>query len=152
MASLFDRFRRDGRYRFRAGRSLDPHEELHPEMVGPEVSVGASVPNTPEELMAMQQGDRSEAQRPEKPEKPNKITAKVKQVLDLIHELDTTPGEDQQIALTLVRELEDFHDKVVADLQDDQDAKHSQIAAWAVDADRLMHCRIFLDSIDLEVE
>ena len=61
-----------------------------------------------------------------------------------------TAAEELEVALTLVSQLEEFHDKVVADMQDDPEARHGQIAAWSVDADRLMHCRIFLNSIDLE--
>jgi len=150
MASLFDHFRRDGRYRFRRGRSLDPHEGLHPEMADQSVEIGSGVPNTLDELIAMQENNPSSSSHPQKPDRSEKVTAKVKQVLDLIKELDTTAAEDLEIALTLVRQLEDFHDKVVAEMQDDPEAKHGQIAAWSVDADRLMHCRIFLNSIDLE--
>ena len=151
MASLFDRFSRDGRYRFRRGRSLDPHEELHPEMADQSVEISPDVPNTLDELIAMQQDNNPpNADHPQKPDRSKKVTAKVQQVLDLIRELDTTAAEDLEVALTLVSQLEEFHDKVVADMQDDPEARHGQIAAWSVDADRLMHCRIFLNSIDLE--
>ena len=37
----------------------------------------------------------------------------MKEVLDLIEKLDTNAAEDQQIALTLVRKLESFHDEMV---------------------------------------
>ena len=150
MASLFDRFSRDGRYRFRRGRSLDPHEELHPEMADQSVEISPDVPNTLDELIAMQDNNPPNADHPQKPDRSKKVTAKVQQVLDLIRELDTTAAEDLEVALTLVSQLEEFHDKVVADMQDDPEARHGQIAAWSVDADRLMHCRIFLNSIDLE--
>ena len=53
MSSLFDHFR-DGRYRFRLGRSLDPHEGLHPEMRDQEISIGIDVPNTIDELISLQ--------------------------------------------------------------------------------------------------
>lgn len=150
MASLFNPFDRDGRYRFRRGRSLDPHEELHPEMAEQAVESGAGVPNTLDELIAMQENNPPNAGHPQKPDRSDKATAKVKQVLERIDELETSAAEDLEIALTLVRQLEEFHDKVVAEMQDDPEAKHGQIAAWAIDADRLMHCRIFLNSIDLE--
>lgn len=136
-----------GRYRFQGGRPLDPDAGVHPEMVADASapSVGAGIPNSPQELMAMQD---SKPDRPEKPER--ELTPKVKQVLDLVHELDTTAAEDQQIALAIVRHLESFHDDVVKEMQDDADAKHSQIVSWAIDADRLYRARMLLESVDLE--
>lgn len=149
MNPLFDHFR-DGRYRFRLGRSLDPHEDLHPEMRDHEVSIGADVPNTIDELISMQKRNEPEENRPHKPEKCDRHTAKVQRVLELIGDLETTADEDKTIALILVQRLEEYHDRIVGELTEDTGAKHIQIAAWAVDADRLMHCRIFLDSIDFE--
>jgi predicted metal-dependent HD superfamily phosphohydrolase len=113
---------------------------------GPEEAlvVGSGIPNSPNELIAMQE---SKSERPEKPERQQ--SAKVKQVLELMDKLETSADDDQQIALAILRQLERFHDGVVEEMREDEEAKHSQIAAWAVDADRLMHCRIFLESIDL---
>ena len=125
--------RPNGRYRFSGGKPVDPSEEAR------------GIPNSPEELLAMQEGAR---QRPEKPERQR--SAKVKQVLELIESLTTSALEDQQIALALVAHLENHHDTVVKELQDDEDAAHGQIVAWAIDADRLMRCRVLLDSVDLE--
>lgn len=150
MAFMYNHFERDGRYRFRQGRSLDPHEEFHPEMRDRNVDVSQDVPNTLDELIAMQQNESSEHGRSEKPERCDKVTYKVKQALALIHQLETSDAEDLEIALTLVRQLEEMHDKVVIEMKEDTEAKHGQIAAWAVDADRLMHSRIFLENIDLE--
>lgn len=136
-----------GRYRFQGGEPLDPNAGVHPEMAtGQDAApVGAGIPNTPQELMAMQ------VNKPERPEKPERQqSAKVKEVLDLIEKLDTSAAEDQQIALTLVRRLESFHDDVVAEMKDDAEAKHSQIVSWAVDADRLFRARMLLESVDLE--
>jgi hypothetical protein len=136
-----------GRYRFQGGRPLDPNAGVHPEMApGPEEAlvVGSGIPNSPNELIAMQE---SKSERPEKPERQQ--SAKVKQVLELMDKLETSADDDQQIALAILRQLERFHDGVVEEMREDEEAKHSQIAAWAVDADRLMHCRIFLESIDL---
>lgn len=135
-----------GRYRFFGGRFTDPNEGVHPEMVDLDGTAADScgIPDSPDALIAMQEN------KPERPEKPERIhSAKVKQVLDLMEKLETTATEDQQIALSIVRHLERFHDGVVEEMRDDEEAKHSQIAAWAVDADRLMHCRIFLESIEL---
>ncbi|MEB3332746.1 MAG: hypothetical protein VKI83_09690 [Synechococcaceae cyanobacterium] len=129
---------------------MDPHESLHPEMAEQAIDVGADVPSTIDELIAMQQGDQADEPLPQKPEKPERITARVSRVLDLIHELETTAAEDLQIALSIVRQLEDYHDDIVAKMQEDADAKHSQIAAWAVDADRLMQSRILLQNVDLD--
>jgi hypothetical protein len=142
--------RESGRYRFRGGRSIDPSEGVHPEMndldqPGPPPR---GIPNSPDELIAMQEPMPDRPERPEKPERQQ--SAKVQQVLDLIKTLDTNAYEDQQIALALVRHLERFHDDVVEELQEDADAKHTQIVSWAVDADRLMRCRHLLESVDLE--
>lgn len=137
----------NGRYRFRSGEPLDPNAGVHPEMVnsGLEAAEISGIPNSPDQLIAMQE---NKPQRPEKPEHTQ--SPKVKEVLELIENLDTTAHEDQQIAVAIVRHLERFHDEVVEDMESDVGAKHSQIAAWAVDADRLMHCRIFLESINLD--
>lgn len=136
-----------GRYRFQAGRPLDPDAGVHPEMLSGSTAElhGAGIPSTPQELIAMQD---SKPQRPEKPE--HQRSAKVTQVLDLIEQLETSAAEDQQIAATLVRRLETFHDNVVREMQDDDDARHSQIVSWAIDADRLYRCRKLLESVDLE--
>ena len=136
-----------GRYRFQGGKPVDPAAGVHPEMAADQADApqGTGIPNTPEELIAMQEN------KPERPEKSERQpSAKAKQVLDLIKTLATSAAEDQEIALTLVRRLESFHDEVVAEMKDDAEAKHSLVAAWAIDADRLMHCRIFLENVDLE--
>ena len=134
-----------GRYRFLGGRFVDPNEGVHPEMTSFDAApISEDIPNSPDQLIAMQQ---DQTKRPEKPERSQ--SANVKQVLDLIEKLETTIAEDQQIALSIVRHLERYHDGVVDEMKEDAEAKHSQIAAWAIDADRLMHCRIFLESIDL---
>lgn len=139
--------RQRGRYRFQAGCPLDPDAGVHPEMASgaDAMPIGAGIPNSPKELMALQDN------KPERPEKPERQTPpKVKQVLDLINDIDTTAFEDQQIALALVRHLEKFHDNVVDEMQDDDEAKHAQLVSWAIDADRLMRCRYLLESVDLE--
>ena len=144
--------KRSGRYRYCAGNPVDPNEGVHPEMVDAEMvqvkpsqTVASGIPNSPQELIAMHE---SKPERPEKPEQQK--SPKVRQVLDLIENLDTTSYEDQQIALAILRHLESFHDDIVEEMKEDADAKHSQIAAWAIDADRLMRSRMLLDSVDLE--
>ena len=136
------------RYRFCNGKPVDPAEGLHPEMADleqvPEPS--CPIPTSPDALIAMQSKNSNE--RPEKPVRQQ--SAKVKQVFDLIESLDTSSHEDQQIALMIVRHLERMHDDIVDEMRDDSDAKHSQIVAWAVDADRLMRCRNLLESVDLD--
>jgi hypothetical protein len=143
-----------GRYRYSRGSRLDPSAGLHPELsdAAQAVTVAAGIPNTPQDLIAMQSNDNApDNDRTERPEKPEKQkSAKVNEVLELIAKLDTSSLEDQQIALSLVRGLENFHDSVVEDMRDDNDAKHSQIIAWSIDADRLMRSRMLLESIDLE--
>ena len=136
-----------GRYRFQGGQPLDPNAGVHPEMTADHhgAPVGSAIPNSPQELIAMQDN------KPERPEKPERQqSAKVKEVLELIEKLDTNAAEDQQIALTLVRRLESFHDEVVEEMRDDAEAKHSQIVSWAVDADRLYRARMLLESVDLD--
>lgn len=136
-----------GRYRFCGGRFINPNEGVHPEMADLEAVqlTSTAIPASPSALIAMQEN------RPECPEKPEYTQSpKVKEALELIDQLDTSPYEDQQIALAIVRHLERFHDEVVEQMENDEEAKHSQISAWAVDADRLMHCRIVLESINLE--
>jgi len=143
-----------GRYRFCAGRPVDPSEGLHPELAdtAQAVPLAAGIPSSPQELIAMQSNDNipdnDRAERPEKPERSR--SAKVNEVLELISKLETSGLEDQQIALSLVRGLESFHDGVVEELREDDDAKHSQIIAWSIDADRLMRSRMLLESIDLD--
>jgi hypothetical protein len=70
-----------------------------------DVSVRAGIPNSPQELIAMQSNDNApdneRADRPQKPEKQK--SDKVNEVLELISKLDTSSLEDQQIALSLVR-------------------------------------------------
>ena len=137
-----------GRYRFRRGNAVDPKEDLHPEMVEQNVEVAANTHDTIAELIAMQ--EKASADRPEKPEKAYKPSARVQEVFDLLNKLETTAAEDHEIALFLVRNLEDFHDGVVKEMQEDDGAKHSQIVAWAIDADRLMRSRLLLESVDLD--
>lgn len=138
----------NGRYRFRRGNAVDPKEELHPEMVEQNVEVAANTPDTISELIAMQ--EKATSDRPEKPDKDPKPSARVKEVLDLLNRLETTATEDHEIALFLLRSLEDFHDGVVNEMKEDVGAKHSQIVAWAIDADRLMRSRLLLETVDLE--
>lgn len=138
----------NGRYRFRRGKAVDPQEDLHPEMVEQGVEVAANTPDTINELIAMQ--EKENADRPEKPDKDRKPSARIQEVLDLLNKLETTAAEDHEIALFLVRNLEDFHDGVVKEMQEDDGAKHSQIVAWAIDADRLMRSRLLLESVDLD--
>lgn len=142
--------RADGRYRFQRDRALDPDEGVHPEMAShqPAASVSRAIPDSPEQLIAMQRSQRPEqAERPEKPD--HQPSAKLQQLLDLIDQLDTSAAEDQQLALRLVRRLEQFHDDVVSDLREDEEASHSQIVSWAIDADRLYRCRMLLESVAL---
>jgi len=136
-----------GRYRFQSGKPEDPDAGVHPEMASnqADLTVGAGIPSTPNELIAMQEN------KPDRPEKPERLqSAKVKQVIDLIEKLETNAAEDQQIALSLVRKLENFHDEVVAEIKEDSDAKHTQIVSWAVDADRLYRSRLLLENVDVE--
>lgn len=64
--------------------------------------------------------------------------------------MSAAPWRAQLIALSLVRKLEAYHDRIVEELQDDDFARHTQIVAWAIDADRLLQSRRLLESVDLE--
>ena len=112
------------------------------------IDVSMGTPNTIDELLGMQ--EKTNCERPEKAEKDSKPSARVQEVFDLIDKLKTTAAEDHQIALYLVRSLEDFHDGIVKEMQEDEGSKHSQIVAWTVDADRLMRSRLLLESVDLD--
>lgn len=140
--------RHSGRYRYCAGRPLDPSEGVHPELNAEfaPATENSGIPNSPAALIAMQ--DKSNAPRPEKPER--KPSAKVEQVLDLLDQLDTTATEDLDLVQRLVCKLENFHDRVVEEMRDDDEASHSQLIAWSIDADRLMRSRLLLESVDLE--
>ena len=138
----------NGRYRFRLGKPVDPKEDLHPEMSEQGIEVSTGTPNTIDELIAMQ--DKTNGDRPEKADKDPKPSARIQEIFDLIDKMKTTAAEDHQIALYLVRSLEDFHDGIVKEMQEDDGAKHSQIVAWTVDADRLMRSRLLLESVDLD--
>lgn len=144
---------RGGRYRYSRGHRLNPSEGLHPELdeSAQAMPLRSGIPNSPQDLIAMQSNDNSTNERSERPEKPERQkSAKVSEVLELIDKLNTSGLEDQQIALVLIRHLEDYHLEVVDEMREDADAKHSQIIAWSVDADRLGRARMLLDSIDLD--
>lgn len=137
-----------GRYRFQGQQPMDPNADVHPEMLSSAAmeSLNADIPNSPEDLIAMQ----DTPPRPNRPEKPeHRRSEKVKQILELISRLETSPADDQQIALSLLNKLEDYHDHVVGELRDDETAKHTQIVSWAVDADRLYQARLLLQNVEM---
>jgi len=143
----------NGRYRYCAGRPVDPDEGVHPEMRSDAASSNSSrpadieaIPSSPAELIAMQ--DKSNQPRPEKPER--QTSTNVTQVMELIDKLDTRAADDLAIAFRLVRRLESFHDEVVDEMRNDAEASHNQLISWAIDADRLMQARILLGNVDLE--
>ena len=69
--------------------------------------------------------------------------------MEFLEKLNLSPAEDKEVALSIIRHLESYHDEEVDELIEDSESKHSQVAAWSVDADRLMLCRIFLEGIDV---
>lgn len=77
---------------------------------------------------------------------------RVSKVQALIERLATTSDDDVRIARLLIRRLESHHDRMVQRLCADGAAQHSQIAAWAVDADRLMLARNLLEAVALDNE
>ena len=126
---------------------MDPDEGLHPEILDPGAG-GSSAPHTPEDLINMQASSASPS-RPDKPTRNDKITLKTKQALESLEKLELSPAEDKQVALSILRYLESYHDDEVEELIEAADSKCSQVAAWAVDADRLMLCRIVLEGVEL---
>ena len=87
--------------------------------------------------------------RPDKPTKSDKTTLKTKQALESLEKLELSPAEEKQVALSILLHLESYHDDEVEELIETTDSKRSQVAAWAVDADRLMLCRIVLEGVEL---
>ena len=71
-------------------------------------------------------------------------------MLELLDRLETGAAEDLDLVQRLVRKLENFHDHVVEEMRDDDEASHSQLIAWSIDADRLMRSRLLLESVDLD--
>jgi len=139
--------RPSGRYRYSAGRPLDPSEGYHPELTTDnQPCTSAGVPDSPAALIAMQ--DKSRNPRPEKPER--QPSARVDEVFAYMEKLDTCAADELELARRLVRRLEGLHDEVVEDLRNDADASHSQLISWSIDADRLMRSRMLLESIDLD--
>ena len=153
----------------KAPRSTGPrshdHEEKHPDRDAngqpesrtsdPRTGVDATersasgpdhclVPSTPGELVAMQKlvGERQ-------PPPAAGGDDRVAQTLALLRRHDLNPWECQQITLALLHQLESYHQAVVAELHDTPGGTPAQVACWAIDGDRLMHCRRLLESITL---
>ena len=91
----------------------------------------------------------TEHSRPQKSAKGENPSPKVQKVLDCWGRQELSPAEDKTIALAILRHLEQFHDETAEEMVNADDSKRSLLAAWAVDADRLMLCRIFLEGIEL---
>lgn len=102
------------------------------------------VPSTPGELVAMQR--RLDQQRLPL---PTTCDSRLQQALTLLQAQELTPWETQQIALALLQQLESYHQGVVAELHDTPESTSAQVACWAIDGDRLMHCRRLLESVTL---
>ena len=142
-----DRNPPSGRYRFYGQIPLDPNEGVHPEMQDPGEG-GGTAPHSPDALIKMQ-APPAKTGRLDDSGGAEELTIKVKKALSLLKMLDLSLAEDKQVALAIVRHLESYHDEVVEDLVERSESKRSHVAAWAVDADRLMLCRIFLEGIEL---
>jgi len=95
------------------------------------------------------QASSASPSRPDKPTENDKTTLKTKQALEFLEKLELSPAEDKRVALSILLHLESYHDHEVEGLIESANSKRSQVAAWAVDADRLMLCRIFLEGIEL---
>ena len=126
---------------------MSSQESGHPEAPDPGPTT-PSVPSSPEELIKMQR-KTAEQSRPEKTGKGDPVPPKVKQALDLLSDLECSAAEDKEIALAILRHLEQFHDETVEEVVNANECERSQLAAWAVDADRLMLARRLLEGIEL---
>lgn len=73
----------------------------------------------------------------------------MERALALLSAQDLSPWESQQIALALLQQLESYHQGVVREMHDAPQSTPAQVACWAIDGDRLMHCRRLLESITL---
>ena len=143
MATFFNPFRRDSRSNRQSGEPTNLEQvPLHK----PDENPGAKVPTTIQELLALQELQPNNYGPVAKSESDS---SKVQEALGRIMELSTSPLEDQQIALALIGRLESLHQAVVQQLQQDQDASHSQITHWSIDSDRLLHARNMLANVDL---
>ncbi len=106
--------------------------------------VRQGIPSTPGELMAMQQR-LSQSQPPEPPCSEQRVA----QALRQLQSLGLNIWESQQIAVALLQQLEEYRQGVVAELHDTAGSPPAEVACWAIDGDRLMHCRRLLESITL---
>ena len=95
------------------------------------------------------QRNTAEQSRPEKTGKGEPIPPKVKKALDWLSDLECSPAEEKAIALAILLNLEQFHDETVEEMVNANESERSQLAAWAVDADRLMLARRLLEGIEL---
>jgi hypothetical protein len=102
------------------------------------------VPSSPEELFARQRHTP-----PAPPIHGASSGNTVEVVLALLRERGAGNTEKRQIALTLLRQLEAFHDHVVKELVQDGQADHSELTRWAVEADRLYRARKILQTVEL---
>jgi len=135
---------------FRGSRNPEPPEDNGCQQpIGPSTSAGplqqpaaadgapqSAVPATLQELLALQQGCTVDG-------------ARLQEVLALIRQLGLSPWECQQLALSQLAELRRYHAAVLAEMQDEQRGSPAQVACWAIDGDRLMHCLRLLESITL---
>ena len=126
---------------------MTTQESGHPEAPDPGPTT-PSVPSSPEELIKMQR-KTAEQSRPEKTGKGDPVPPKVKQALDWLSDLECSAAEDKAIALAILLNLEQFHDETVEEMVNANECERSQLAAWAVDADRLMLARRLLEGIEL---
>ena len=124
-----------------AEEPLPGRDAPHGSVPGPEQR---TVPATPAELVALQ---RSSGASPPPQELADR--SRVAQGLALLRAQELNPWECQQIALALLLQLESYHQAVVAELHEAPQSTPAQVACWAIDGDRLMHCRRLLESITL---
>ncbi len=103
-----------------------------------------TVPATPAELVALQSFTGA---CPSLQEQAARV--RVAEGLALLRAQQLNPWECQQVALALLQQLESYHQSVVAEMHDASQSTPAQVACWAIDGDRLMHCRRLLESITL---
>jgi hypothetical protein len=88
-------------------------------------------PNTPDELLAMQQQSDY-----------------LRQMLELREQLNPSPADDLGLAVAIVERHHDGHRDMVAQLTADTTAPRDQLATWAQDAERLQLALALLRGVE----
>lgn len=90
-----------------------------------------SIPNTPDELLALQaQSDY------------------LRQMLELREQLNPSPADDLGLAVAIIERHHDGHADMVAQLTADTTAPRDQLVTWVQDAERLQLALALLQGVE----